>query len=360
MKDVLYADFQVQEYKSRIDRIRAGMDRTGLDVLIVTGATNLRYVFGFQSLLQLSGTRSFAGVFVKDDSDESSLFIPRDCVDAPQVWLDNENVFFWDDSKEPPFDDLALDLGKVVERLKRLSLTHRRIGIELRGAEIGMPVCRFDELRSLLSQATLLDASAMLLSLRKIKSAAEIEVLRATAAISLESINAGIRSLRNGITESELARQMQAMMFDKGCDGQGFLSVQFGADGWKRANLPPTDERSLQENEWVYIDGGGRLMGYNADFARTALYGRATDRQRRIHEAVLEARQAMFDAMRPGVPCCEIYRAGAYVLEKRGCPGTSFSFGHGVGLNIHEDPNISLQNVYRFVADKEKDEQKGT
>ena len=278
MKNIRYADFGIDEYRWRIQRLQSAMDQAGLDALLVTDPANLRYIFGFQNLLQISATRSFVGVFVKDAPEESSLFIPRDCQDAPQTWV--ENVVFWDDRVKPPFDDLTVDTSKVFKRLDRLSLKQGHIGLELGdGMKLGMPPGQFDRLRSQLSEAVLLDASPVFWSVRKIKSAAEIEILRATAAISLTTIKSIVDSLREGVSEREICRQIHARMFNDGCDGQGFLSVQFGSDGWRRANMAPTDERRLKKNEWVYIDGGGLLMGYHSDFARTVLYGEAERKQ---------------------------------------------------------------------------------
>ena len=87
-------------------------------------------------------------------------------------------------------------------------------------------------------------------------------------------------------------------------------------------------------------------MGYHSDFARTVLYGEAERKQLRIYEAVVKANQAMIDAIRPGVSCREIYRAGNEVLLQKGVGASigSFSFGHGVGLNVHELPNINSDN----------------
>ena len=69
MKEIKFADFCLDEYHTRIARLQEAMDKEGLDALIVTDPSNLRYVFGFQNLLHLSAKRSFVGIFIKDNPD---------------------------------------------------------------------------------------------------------------------------------------------------------------------------------------------------------------------------------------------------------------------------------------------------
>ena len=317
MKAIKYSDFELSEYQSRIQRLQTAMAEAGLDALVVTDPSNLRYLFGFQNLLQLSATRLFVGLFPREEPDQATLFLPHDCLDAPQSWV--ENVTFWSEGQEPPFDDRKVDIGMVAQRIDSLGLKGGRIGLELGlGTRPGMPAQQFDRLRALLSKADVVDASEVWWSLRQVKSEAEIEVLRCVAAISLKAINRGLDSLREGITEKELCREIHATMFKEGADGQGFLGVLFGVEGWRRANMAPTDERRLQKDEWVSLDGGGVLQGYWGDICRMGVLGEATKEQMAIFEAVQEAQKAMIAVIRPRVPCSEIYRTGRDVLERKG------------------------------------------
>ncbi len=345
MKAIKYSDFELSEYQSRIERVQEAMAQAGLEALIVTEPTNLRYLLGFQNLLQLSATRTFVGLFLRKAPEESTLFIPHDCQDAPQSWV--ENVTFWSEGQEPPFDDRRADIGMVAQRIDGLGLRQGRIGLELGpGTRFGVPVVQFDRLRSLLAEADLVDASEVWWSVRQVKSEAEIEVLRRVASISLKAINRALTSLREGMTERELYREIYADMFGGGADGQGFLGVLFGSEGWRRANMAPTDERRLQTGEWVYLDGGAMLQGYSADICRMGVLGEGNKQQMAVFEAVQEAQEAMIAAIAPGVACSEIYRTGREVLAEKGWSKIigSLSMGHAIGLNIHEMPDINLHN----------------
>ena len=345
MKEILYSDFELDEYQARIRRARAAMDESGLDALVVSDPDNMRYLFGFQSALQLSTNRSFVGVLPRDKIEQSALFLPHDCQDAPQSWV--ENIHFWDEGHDPPFDDRMADMGKVYDLIRSLGVDDGRIGIELGpGTRPGMPIAYFDQLRSLLSNATLCDMSGLMWSLRKIKSEPEIELLRRVGCIARNAFNQAIDSLREGVTEGQLSRQIASEMLAQGCDKLGFLCVLFGVDGWTRANMEATDQRALRRNEWVCIDGGGVLKGYNADILRMGILGEPTDHQRRIHDAVKEAQRAIIDAIRPGVPCADAHRVAKAQLDRRRLGGIlgSLSVGHGLGLNVHEMPDLNLNN----------------
>ena len=346
MKDIQYADFEPGEYHDRIERARAAMDEAGLDALIVTDCANLRYLFGFQDFLQLSVTRSMLGVFPRDRVEEATLFLPHDCQDAPQSWAGN--IAFWDEGHGPPFDDRAVDMAKVHGRLRALGLERGRVGLELGdGTRIGVSVAQFDELRSSLPQAQLRDASPLLWDLRKIKSEAEIQVLRRVGQISARAIQDRIGRLEEGMTEREVYRSIYAAMFNEGIDGDGLLMVLFGVDAWRRPHLLPTDRSRLRRGDPIYIDGGGRLLGYFADVCRTAVCGAPSRQQRLMQEATRQANEAIINATGPGVPVGELYRVGRETLKKKGVSDaavSSWSFGHGIGLNIHEMPDINLHN----------------
>jgi Xaa-Pro aminopeptidase len=112
-KQIRYADFPAEEYEARIRRAGRAMADAGLDALIVTEPANLRYLFGFQNMMQLSANRSFVGVLPREHLEEGTLFIPHDCQDAPSSWT--THITFWDEGHDPPFDDL---IGGQTEAIK--------------------------------------------------------------------------------------------------------------------------------------------------------------------------------------------------------------------------------------------------
>lgn len=345
MKPIRFADFPLAEYEQRITRADRVMEECGLDALIVTEPANLRYLFGFQNMMQLSANRSFVGLLPREMVDEATMFIPHDCQDAPQSWV--QRVSFWDQGHEPPFDDRFVDLTQVARRLDTLNLGSARIGLELGpGTRVGLDVDQFDELRKALAAATIVDGSNALWALRKIKSEAEVDLIRTIGEISHAAIAEVLDTLQAGMTEKQVYRLIYARMFERGADGQGMLGVQFGLDGWTRANMAPTDNRPLAPGDWVYIDGGGILNGYCADICRMKLFGSVDKERLRFYEKVSEVTGQIIGALRPGMLCSEVYGLGRELLEQRGLAGMidGMSFGHGIGLNLHEMPDLNRDN----------------
>ncbi|MCK4849878.1 MAG: aminopeptidase P family protein [Phycisphaerae bacterium] len=110
--------------------------------------------------------------------------------------------------------------------------------------------------------------------------------------------------------------------------------------------MSPTDDRKLKQGDSVYLDGGGVLQGYNADTCRMSVLGEPEAEHSAVYETVKETQRAMIDVIRPGIPCCEIYKTGRSLYKKEGLGYmvSTRSFGHGVGLNVHEMPDMSLEN----------------
>jgi Xaa-Pro aminopeptidase len=95
----------------------------------------------------------------------------------------------------------------------------------------------------------------------------------------------------------------------------------------------------IQQGDMVVLDYGGLMNGYGSDTTRTVHVGEPTSEERHVHETVLRAQQAGFEAVRPGVPCEEIDRAGRRVIADAGY-GEYFihRIGHGIGMTTHEPP----------------------
>jgi Xaa-Pro aminopeptidase len=341
MKEIRYADFVIKEYQHRIQRACQVMADNELDALILTEPANIRYLFGFQNMLQLSANRAFVALMPCENPEEGTLFIPHDCQDAPQTWT--EHVTFWDQDHEPPFDDRAVDMGMVASRLNALGLDGGRVGMELgEGTRIGLSIELYDKLRSVLKSATIVDGSVALWTMRQIKSEAEINVMRQIGQISDLAIMHGIDALRDGMTEQEVYRIIYSKMFELGADAQGLLGVQFGLDGYKRANMAPTNDRQLTNDEWVYIDGGAIIKGYCTDICRMTWHGSSAKPESDVYQKVTEVTHEMIDALKPGMRCGEVYELGCELLAERGLSAFigGQSFGHGVGLNVHEMPDL--------------------
>lgn len=177
--------------------------------------------------------------------------------------------------------------------------------------------------------------------LRSVKSADEISRLRAAAKLISRTFESIVGMIRPGLRERELAAEIEYKMKGLGAEGPSFDTIV--ASG-KRSALPharPTEKR-LKRNELVVLDLGAILARYCSDLTRTVYLGRAPKRIKTWYRAVLEAQDAGREALAEGVECGAADSAARSVLARyRFADYFTHSLGHGLGLEIHEDPRLA-------------------
>ncbi len=178
-------------------------------------------------------------------------------------------------------------------------------------------------------------------SLRMRKDAAELAQMRRAAILAGEVVQLAIGLLKPGIREHEVAAEIEYQMRKRGASGPAFETiVAFG----ERAALPharPTAKR-LGKNELVVLDLGVILGHYCSDITRTVYMGRASKRIRTWYQAVLEAQRAAIAAAKSGAACGDVDRAARQVLAGYRLDQLFVhSTGHGLGLEVHEDPRVA-------------------
>jgi Xaa-Pro dipeptidase len=152
------------------------------------------------------------------------------------------------------------------------------------------------------------------------------------------------KQLRAGQLASDVARFIDAEHRALGGNGNTFCIVSFAED----TSLPHGGEgdRALAEGDVVLIDTGTQVDGYNSDITRTYVFGEASKDVRAVWDAEKEAQAAAFAAAEVGAPCESADNAARAVLERAGygpdyrLPGLPHRTGHGIGLDVHEAPNL--------------------
>jgi Xaa-Pro aminopeptidase len=178
-------------------------------------------------------------------------------------------------------------------------------------------------------------------NLRTRKDAAELAQMRRAAILADGIVKHAIGLLKPGIREFEVAAEVEYQMRKRGASGPAFETiVAFG----ERAALPharPTAKR-LRKNELVVLDLGAILGHYCSDITRTVFVGRAPKRIRTWYQAVLEAQGAAIAAARNGAACMDVDGAARQVLAGYRLDGLfAHSTGHGLGIEVHEDPRVA-------------------
>src|SRR5437667_5411754 len=176
--------------------------------------------------------------------------------------------------------------------------------------------------------------------MRWIKDPDEIRLIQEAQSLTDEAFERILPKLTQGVTEKEVAFELEWSLRQAGADGVAFDSVvAFGENAAEPHHHP--GDRDLRRGDVVKLDFGALHQGYHADMTRTVAFGPPPGELREIHEVVRAAQQAGIDAIMPGVRCREPEGRARDVISRAGY-GERFThpLGHGVGLEIHEGPSL--------------------
>ncbi len=192
--------------------------------------------------------------------------------------------------------------------------------------------------------------SPLIAILRMVKDAAELALMERAAKLGCSLFEEIVQRMHSGMTEIAVAAELEFLARGMGAEGMSFETIV--ASG-ARSALPHgrATLARLPRKGFVTLDFGVILNGYCSDMTRTVHMGRASREERAAYDAVLEAQQAAVDAVRPGVACSDVDEAARSVLRKAGLARHfAHSTGHGVGLEIHEQPRIAARQEARLAA----------
>ncbi len=311
----------MSRFESRRDKLRRLIKKSDSDALLVTNFTNVTYLTGF------TGDDSYLLVLPKGEimiSDSRyTVQLEEEC---PGVDVEIR-------SSTTKMSD-ALD--KVVKRAKIAKL-----GIESHS----LSVAQHADLSKKLAKAELVGTDALVEQLRMIKDRHEIADIREAVSFA-ERAFAVIRSSLRGVqTEREIAFELENQIRKFGGDCCSFRPIVAGGP---RAALPhaaPTAAR-IDETRFVLIDwGASGPSGYKSDLTRVLTTGKISPKLERIYRVVLTAQERAIAAIRPGVAAADVDATARKVISKAGF-GKYFghSLGHGIGLDIHEQPRLAGSN----------------
>lgn len=191
----------------------------------------------------------------------------------------------------------------------------------------------------IISEKNVLNSS--LIEMRSKKSNVEIESLKKAQSIAEKAFYEILNYIKVGRTEIEVASYLEYCMRKNGGEKVSFETIVVSG---KKSSVPhgvPT-EKKICNGDFVTMDFGTVVDGYHSDMTRTVIVGKADETQKEIYETVLKAQNSAIDAIKSSVRCSDVDKAARDVIENSGY-GKYFchSTGHGVGLEIHENPAIS-------------------
>lgn len=296
---------------SAIARVREKMREANVPALLVSSPENAAWMTGF--------TGSSANIVV---TPQDALFITdsRYKLQAQEQVSDMPVASFASPVK---LDDF------VSEQLKNMGLS--QVGFE--SANVSYE--QYEKLKGLLNGIELVPVNDLFTDLRLIKAADEIEKIRAACALADRCFDHVLRLLQPGVSEYDIGLEIE-FFFRRNMAEVGFSPIV--ASGHRSA-LPHgrASEKKLEAGDFVTLDFGCKLDGYNSDITRTVVLAPLSDRHKQIYDRVLEAQLAALAAMKPGVAASEVDAVARQVLDKDDLAKYfGHGLGHGLGRNVHD------------------------
>ncbi|MGH2746503.1 MAG: M24 family metallopeptidase [Actinomycetota bacterium] len=312
------------DHEGRIRRVRDKLDGAGVDALLVTNLTNVRYLTGF------SGSNGQVLV-----TDGGAVFFSDPCYAARAGDL-------------VVGAEIAIYPARLTDLLpERLAAAGtKRLGIE--GAS--MTLATRDDLDERLEGIELVTTKDVVEELRRAKEPAEVALIKSAVRIADDTFAWALDRLAPGSSERAIALDVEMRMRQNGAEAVAFEPIV--GSGPLSAHIHHTpSERVLEKGDVVLLDFGCRVDGYCSDLTRTVVLGAATDEQQRIYDLVLRAQATGTAAIAAGKGGAEVDAAARKVIADAG-HGDDFGhgLGHGVGLDVHEAPRLHRISEDTLVA----------
>jgi Xaa-Pro aminopeptidase len=310
-----------------LKRVASMIDQGPFDAIVMMAPENVTYFAGFYNMdLRLLPERLHIVVWPKG-SEPTFIVVAR----RARMLLPTDTYI----TDIRPYEGERLDSMSVLsEVLQERGLASALIGIEGRA----FPGGHLLELLRHLPKLRLEDAVSFLDRIRSIKTPAEVKVQARVNRLTAEAIEIGFRASRPGDTEREIVMRVEAE-FRRG--GGDLITAPLLSSGGRTGLW-----HALANNERVEVgtilvtDFGGLMDGYYSDIARTAVMGSASSRQRDIHARVTDIKHQIVAGIRPGLTAGEVADLGRGAYARAGLEFKWLILGHGIGLALHEEPQL--------------------
>ena len=315
----------------RIERVRALMAERGYDAVLVRDEANLRWLTGVPGTFDFSHEYPHAGFitasacFFHTDSRYFNAFATNLPADNP--WqLDQEVTAIPD---------------WVAERA--LACRVRAIGIEddtqiqfYRGLERGL------EDRSIWAALPLMHAD--LRDLRAVKDEEELALMRRAQTITDAAFQHMLTFIQPGQTEKEIKNELESWMFAHGAESLAFSTIVASGPNTANPHAVPSD-RVVERGDFVLMDYGAGYHDYRSDMTRTVVLGEPSPEQLDLYELVRATHEACAAAVHAGVDGKDIHELSVRLISEAGFGDYyKHGLGHGVGIDIHENPNFGRRS----------------
>jgi len=298
----------------RIRAVRAGLTRHNADSLVITKPANVTYLTGF------SGSDSWAVL------TRLGLYLLTDGRYIEQARAECRHCRIVE--RSGPISGCA---AALITKLK---------SVQAVAVEKSITVAAFEALKSRI-RGKIKTLAEVVESVRARKSAAEIKNIKKAADMACRALKTAAAYIKPGMSENELAGLLD-LEFRKLQVTAGFEPiVAFGRNASRPHHRP--GRTRLKKNDTVLVDFGVRWKGYCSDITRCFHLGKASNRYRQVWVVVEQAQAAAMKAIKAGVELREVDAAARKVISVNNLPDYGHGTGHGLGLEVHENPGITAR-----------------
>lgn len=311
----------------RLERLRK-LFSADIPAFIVGSTPNIRYLCDAPTFFD----NNFAGIFLVTSKSAALITDSRYSAQAKEAGLPCEVVSA---------------AGSLWETL---AIVVKREGLKKAGFESrSLTVAQWQQLTKNVP-IELVPVKSLVEKVREIKDQSEVVSLRKAAQIADEVFNEILNMLRPGLSEREIALEIDFKMRRAGAQRSSFETIVATGPNSAFPHAGAGDRR-IQLGDFIKMDFGAVYDGYHSDMTRTVVLGSASDRHKQVYNAVLEAQTAVLNGLMPGLTGAEVDALARNVFEAIGMAGNfGHNLGHGVGLEVHELPTLGQKNDKRLEA----------
>jgi Xaa-Pro aminopeptidase len=324
-------------------RLRAMMERKGLDLVILRGVENSKYVSEFFHNGGNLGYRPFCVFYFRDPAKAPAFVVPAVDLHLAKTltWIEDVRAYamaeFFTDLDVHFYDDFD---GAARDILRERGVSGMRIGTEGENLTSGFRT----KLDALLAGNTVEDVSFEMELVRMVKTPEEIRRLRRATEITVQAHAAFRAAIRPGNTDYDLHKAACLTMIEQGASAVNFINIAAGPTNSFAAHSPFPRGITMQHGDFVKVDMGAQIEGYSADFVRSYFIGTASARQQEIWKRLNEVQVELGLWLKPGVTGGEIFARGYEHISRYLEKFPREFLGHGIGLGSHEQPRMNAVN----------------
>ena len=304
---------------TQLSRFQAALAKTDTDAALLTSSLSQRYLSDFH----------YSDGYVLVTPDSALLLADFRYIEAARKEVKGFEVI-------DPKDGMLVELSKQISERKL-----HRLAIE----EEELSCAALDRLRESLPQelSIVSGASRLLREQRAVKLPYELERMASAQDITDRAFSHILKVLADrpaSMTEQDVALELEFFMRKNGAEDLAFHTI---AVSGASSSLPHGVPQNIPLCEgFLTMDFGAKYRGYCSDMTRTVVLGHATEEMKKVYQTVLSAQLTALDGIHAGLPCRDADALARDLIQKEGY-GDAFghSLGHGVGLYVHEKPNLS-------------------